>query len=140
MDIFNELAHLNWLAVIAATIVTMALGTVWYGPLFGKKWMQLEGLTKKEVDNADGMPQVYAQMGVIALLTSIVMAVLAGMLGVTTVSEALLLGLLVGVVLRGATHYIHDGFSHRKPGVTFIHASYDVAVIVLVTLIVGLWR
>jgi hypothetical protein len=34
----------NWVAVIAATVINMGLGYLWYGPLFGKKWMALMGM------------------------------------------------------------------------------------------------
>ena len=33
----------NYLAVLACALVAMALGFLWYGPLFGKKWSQLMG-------------------------------------------------------------------------------------------------
>lgn len=140
MNILNELAYINWLAIVAATIATMALGAVWYGPLFGKQWMKLEGLSEADVNNADGSPKVYTQMGIIALITSVAIAALVRALDVTAFVDLLVLGALLGVVLRGATHYIHDGFSARKPGVTLIHTGYDAVVVVVMTIIVGLWR
>ncbi len=36
----------NWLGIALAVIVAMAIGTLWYGPVFGKKWMKLVGLKK----------------------------------------------------------------------------------------------
>ena len=32
-------------AVLVCTLVNMALGIVWYGPLFGKQWARLIGMT-----------------------------------------------------------------------------------------------
>lgn len=140
MELITELGNINWWAVVVATAVTMVLGTLWYGPFFGKKWMKLEGLTEDAVNNADGSSKVYAQMGIIALITSMMMAVLVRAIDVTSFMDLVIVGFLFGVVLRASTHYIHDGFSNRKPGVTLIHAGYDTLVIVLVTMIVGLWR
>lgn len=140
MEILQELTYVNWWAIIAATAATMALGALWYGPLFGKQWMKLEGLTKEDTDNADGSPKVYAQMGVIAFITAIVVAMLVRALEVTAFMDLIILGVLLGVVLRGATHYIHDGFSARKPGVTLIHAGYDAVVVMIVTIVVGVWQ
>lgn len=31
----------NYLAVIVCAILAMALGALWYGPLFGQKWMEI---------------------------------------------------------------------------------------------------
>lgn len=36
---------INLYAVLACVLVAMALGFVWYGPLFGKKWMEIIGAT-----------------------------------------------------------------------------------------------
>ena len=33
--------HINYLAVVAAVIVSFFFGWLWYGPLFGKKWASL---------------------------------------------------------------------------------------------------
>ncbi|NBC66602.1 MAG: DUF1761 family protein, partial [Bacteroidetes bacterium] len=36
------LASLNWLSIIAATVVYFILGALWYSPvLFGNIWMKL---------------------------------------------------------------------------------------------------
>ncbi len=34
---------INYLAVLVAAIGSMILGAIWYGPLFGKVWMNLMG-------------------------------------------------------------------------------------------------
>jgi hypothetical protein len=38
--------HVNFLAVIVATVVSYALAFVWYGVMFRKQWMQLTGVTE----------------------------------------------------------------------------------------------
>ncbi|MBK8887589.1 MAG: DUF1761 family protein [Saprospiraceae bacterium] len=30
----------NWLAILGSGLVPMAVGALWYGPLFGKLWMK----------------------------------------------------------------------------------------------------
>lgn len=47
---------INWLAVVLATVAAMAIGYVWYGPLFGKQWMKLVGMTKKDIEKASWTP------------------------------------------------------------------------------------
>ena len=37
--------EVNWIAVIAAAVSAFVMGGLWYGPLFGKKWMALVGLS-----------------------------------------------------------------------------------------------
>lgn len=34
----------NYLAIIVCAISNMIIGTIWYGPLFGKAWMKMTGV------------------------------------------------------------------------------------------------
>lgn len=38
--------QINYLAILVSAILSMALGAIWYGPLFGKKWMEIIGADK----------------------------------------------------------------------------------------------
>lgn len=49
MDILG-VSLIGW---ILATIGFMAVGFVWYGPLFGKKWMALNGFTPESFEGAN---------------------------------------------------------------------------------------
>jgi hypothetical protein len=40
---------INWWALIVATIISFALGFVWFGPLFGKAWMSSMGISMPTV-------------------------------------------------------------------------------------------
>src|SRR5690349_10413389 len=40
---------INWWALIVATVVSFALGNLWFGPLFGNLWIKLTmGMTMEE--------------------------------------------------------------------------------------------
>lgn len=65
---------INYWAVLVATVVNMVVGFLWYGPLFGKYWMQVTGHVR---DAKDGMSKMYRSMilGVIlAFLMNFVLA------------------------------------------------------------------
>ena len=68
----------NWLAVVIAAVVNMVLGFLWYGPLFGKTWMQMSGITKKQIDEAKkkGMTASYILMLIGTLISVCVLGVL----------------------------------------------------------------
>ena len=65
----------NYLAVLAAAVLSMAIGALWYGPLFGKKWQELLGMTKEKLEQAKakGVAKSYALMFVGSLLMSYVL-------------------------------------------------------------------
>ncbi len=35
--------QINYLAILVSAVLSMVLGSIWYGPLFGKKWAVLIG-------------------------------------------------------------------------------------------------
>ena len=48
-----ETVVINWFAVVAASLVGFAIGFIWYGPLFGKAWMQSVGMTEEDAQNGN---------------------------------------------------------------------------------------
>jgi hypothetical protein len=49
---------INWWAILAATAVAMVIGSLWFGPIFGKQWMKIVGLKKKDTQDAWKVPMV----------------------------------------------------------------------------------
>ena len=41
---------INYGAVVGAAVASMILGSLWYGPLFGKPWMAAMGFTKDAME------------------------------------------------------------------------------------------
>jgi UDP-N-acetylmuramyl pentapeptide phosphotransferase/UDP-N-acetylglucosamine-1-phosphate transferase len=70
----------NLLAVIVCAVLSMVIGSLWYGPLFGKKWMKLLSFTKEEIEKGKKeMPKTYGMMFVGSIVTSFVLAVVISM-------------------------------------------------------------
>jgi hypothetical protein len=40
---------INWWAILVTTIISVVLGSLWYGPLFGKTWMSSVGISMPSV-------------------------------------------------------------------------------------------
>lgn len=49
--------EINILAVLACAVVSMAVGSVWYGPLFGQKWMEVCKVDKTDLAARKKMQQ-----------------------------------------------------------------------------------
>ena len=67
---------INLLAVIGAALAAIVLGFLWYGPFFGKKWVQESGMTEEKMNaaKAKGMGKTYAIMIASTLVMSYVLA------------------------------------------------------------------
>lgn len=63
-------------AVAVGALINMGVGFAWYGPLFGKEWMRLQGIDKAriEADKKKGMQKTYALALLGAFAMSYVMA------------------------------------------------------------------
>ena len=50
----------NILAVLAAAVAPMVVGAIWYGPLFGKTWIQAHGYSEEDLaEMQKGMGKAY---------------------------------------------------------------------------------
>lgn len=70
--------EINYLAVLLCGVASIIVGSIWYGPLFGKIWMQSLGMDKMTPEQiAKGkksMPGIYLQQVIAALVVAVVFA------------------------------------------------------------------
>lgn len=66
---------MNYWAVLGAAVAAMFVGFLWYGPVFGKPWMNLTGLTPESI-KAMKMTPLAAMVGgfIVTLLMAYVLA------------------------------------------------------------------
>jgi hypothetical protein len=68
------LVPVNYLAVLLCAVSNMIVGYLWYGPLFGKEWEKLVGLTaEKKAKAKKSMAQTYSIMFITALIMAYVL-------------------------------------------------------------------
>ena len=44
-----DFSNLNLWAILASALSAFVIGSLWYGPLFGKAWMKASGLTEEKI-------------------------------------------------------------------------------------------
>jgi hypothetical protein len=71
-----EPVPINYLAVLAAAIANMVIGSLWFGPLFGNTWVELSGFTPEHMEAAKkrGMAKIYLIASAGSLVMSFVLA------------------------------------------------------------------
>lgn len=65
----------NPLMLFAAALIPMVVGAIWYGPLFEKSWMKVNGFTKKSLEGGN-MAVIF---GVSYLLSVVLAAGISGL-------------------------------------------------------------
>ncbi|MBI2022290.1 DUF1761 domain-containing protein [Candidatus Daviesbacteria bacterium] len=78
--------EVNFVEIVVAAVAAIILGFLWYGPIFGKTWMKLTGVTEAKIKEAKekGMTKSYVLMMVGSLIMAYVLASfieLTGMVG-----------------------------------------------------------
>ena len=72
----------NYLAVLVAAVASMIIGSIWYGPLFGKKFIKAIGMDNWSAEKQAAMKKSMWMSYVLQFVASLVMFyVLAGLVG-----------------------------------------------------------
>lgn len=137
--------EINYLAVLVCAVAAMGLGAVWYGPLFGKKWMEIVGATAMDEARRKEMQRGAAKLYVVQfLLTLFQVWVLAYYIGgwtdVSGLEQALWIwAAFIIPVVAGTAMWNND--SAKISWARFlIQGGYQLAIFVIFGLVLGLWR
>ncbi|MFT5692500.1 MAG: hypothetical protein ACI92E_001835 [Oceanicoccus sp.] len=92
-----ELLGINIMGVLAATVIGMVLGALWYSPvLFGKKWMQSIGKTPDTLGGS-ALPMVGCVIA--SMMTAVGISIVFSLVGVDSFSAGLGVGLTLGLLI-----------------------------------------
>ena len=134
-------ASINYLAVLAAAVVSIILGFLWYGPLFGKQWMQLMGITNKQMKEAGqkGMSKTYSIMVVSTLLTSYILAHFVDYMQASSMIDGIMLGFWIWLGFI-ATVQIGSVLWEQKPvKLYFINTLHTLVNLAVMGAILAVW-
>lgn len=129
-----EYSAINPVAALLAVFVAFGLGALWYGPLFGKTWQRLSGLSDETLAGAN-MPRTFS---VAFLLQAVAIGVLAAVLGPeATVASGAVTGFVVGLAWIGTALGVTYVFSQQPFALLAIDAGYHVAYFTLAGGLIG---
>ena len=132
---------INYLAVLVATVAAIVLGFVWYGPLFGKTWMNLMDIDKKKMGEAKkkGMAANYVIMIISTLVMSYILAHFVKYLGATDIAGALQTAIWIWLGFI-ATVQIGIVLWEGKPWkLYFLNTAYWLVNLAVMATILALW-
>jgi len=92
-----EIYEVNLITIIFSALASILLGFLWYGPLFGKKWIKLMDFNKKDIDNMKkkSMGLTYILM----IFSSLISVTIIGLLVKATDTTQIFSGVLLGFYL-----------------------------------------
>lgn len=133
------LGSVNWLAIIIATVVSMALGAGWYMVL-GKQWMAALGKTREQIMARGNQ----ATPLIVAALMQLVMAYFLALLtprvlGATTPLNGLQMGFWLWLGFVVTSMIINHRYQGAKWSLTAIDSGYLLGVLLLQGIVIGLF-
>lgn len=128
------MTEVNWIAVLVAAVSAFMLGGLWYGPLFGKKWMALTGMTEEKARSSN-MARTFGLSFLLSLVAAAVFALFLGRQ--ITLQEGAMYGFSAGLFWVAATMGINDLFEQRPLGLWMINAGYSTVMFTLFGAIIG---
>ena len=139
--VIQEIANINWLAVLVAAILRLVVGSIWFSPIaFVKPWQQLTGVTP------ESMQKGLVKAIVIDFILSLVMAFVLyhAIMYATNMAPSVVGGVLVallnwlGFVL--ATHLPLWAYENRSLKLIAIGTGSNLVSLVLMGALFGLWH
>lgn len=137
-------AEINYVAVLVATVVYMALGALWYSPvLFVKPWMKALGRTQQSEEargNSNNFAVALLVSGLMALLIAYVLAHFIYYVGAASVGEGIQTGLFAGVGFVLTTNVTNMMFAGTSRTLLAIDAGYPLVGLIIMGGILGAWQ
>ena len=135
---------INYGAVLVCGVLSLVVGFVWYGPMFGKKWMHIVGATGKTVEERKKMQAKAGPLYVLQfLLTLLQVYVLAYLIACWPGSSGWKLSVFIWLgfimpVVAGTAMWNND--SKNMAWARFlIQAGYQLVMAIIFGLILSAW-
>jgi len=126
----SDFPALNWLAVVAAAVAAFALGWLWFGPLFGRKWQAEVGLSDEQMSRGTA-PMVLGLAFALNLLMSTGLAAFRATNEITSLIASAGFGICVMVNFAVPVLATNHLFSQRSFAQFAIDAGYFIAMFVV---------
>jgi hypothetical protein len=130
---------INWLAVIVAAIIRMAVGTVWYSPaLFVKPWQALTGVTPESMKA--GLGRAIAIDAVMSLIMAFILLHAVTYAGATNLFTGAAVGALNWLGFIATTFIGLWVYENRPLKLISINLGALLVSLVLMGALLAVWR
>ncbi len=136
---------MNYFAIVVGAVLSMVIGAVWYGPLFGKKWLEIVGATAEDLEARKKMQAAAGPLYVVQfVLTLFQVLVLAHLVADTTRVGGLERSLWIWAAfviptLAGAVMWTNEE-GRRKWARFLIQGGYQLTIFIVFGLLLQFWK
>ena len=137
--------QINYWAVLVCAILSMPLGMLWYGTMFGKKWTEIIGATNQDLEARKKMQKsagpLYLVQFLLVLFQAWVLAYyIAGWEDASGLQNALWIWAAFIVPTVASASMWNNDSAKISWARFFIQAGYNLVLFIAFGLILGYWR
>lgn len=135
-----DFGSVNWMAIVVATLASMALGAVWYMAL-AKQWMGALGKTREQImanSNGAATPFIIAALMQLVMAYSLALFV-PRLMGATTITNALIVAFHIWLGFVITSMITNHRYQGSKWSLTAIDGGYMLGVLLAQGLVIGLF-
>lgn len=134
-------SHINWLAVLVATLAYFFIGAIWYSKLlFGPRWATLVGINMNNPNKGKGLGQMMVMSFLLTLVVCIALALLVNRMDLFVLVSGLRLGAMTGICFATTAVAISFIYESRPSALYFIDCGYHVVGHIVAAIILVMWR
>lgn len=131
---------MNHPAIWVSIILQFVIGFIWYGPLFGKAWMEMVGLNLQMIEadppGAGGwITNIVASVSGVYLLAWLFVKLKAD-----TIFKGLLYSFLIGFVFVLMSNKTSGAFAHDPYGLAWITGGFTTVGLMAAGVVLGAWK
>ncbi len=136
--------NINFLAILVLAAFSMVLGSLWYGPLFGKQWIKLMKFSKAEIEEGKkkgmaGMWKNYLFTFIGSFVMVYVLSMFVKFVGASTLIDGAIVGFWVWIGFY-VTKSMGSVFWEGKPFNLFLLNNFhDMVFIVISGAVLAVW-
>ena len=129
----------NWLAVLLATVASMALGMGWYMGL-ANQWIKATGKARDDLMGSGGSAVPFAFAAVCQLIMAYFIAMLTeALIGETTIAGAVIIGVHMWFGFILTSMVLNHRYQNMSWNLTLIDGGYLLGVVVVQGLVIGVF-
>lgn len=138
-----DISNINFFAVIAATLSTFVVGWLWYGPLFGKAWVDAIDMTEEELQRGN-MAKIFG----FAFIFELIMAFNLAMFLTGSPEAAAQVNAGMGAFYGFLTGFgwiffalaVNSLYEQKSWKYIFVNGGYWSVAFTIMGLIIGAWK
>ena len=126
----------NIWAILVSGVISMVVGAIYYGPLFGKLWMKLTGITEEDAKKAPPTNYLFAFIAYIVL--AVIISVLLDFAGATKCLQGLCISVQVWLAFAVILLPVYL-YEMKSKALYLINIGYPLVVLIIIGPMLTKW-